>query len=134
MKQSLINYCILELIANFDVIFAKVGNASGEIRSVVAGEIRSVVAEKYKARPFYRDGGAFVKTHRDIGNLADVKALLPNTLSSELSKQLSEIIRHRNWLAHGGRIGEPSSLNIDEIYSTFQEILDRVRNGCNKKC
>lgn len=121
LKQSLINNCILELIANFEeIIFTKVGNASGETRSVVA--------EKYKAKPFYRDGGAFVKTHKDIGNLSDVKFLLPNTLSSELSKQLSEIIRHRNWLAHGGRIGEPSSLNIDEIYSTLQEILDRVRN------
>jgi len=36
LKQSLINNCILELVANFEeIVFAKVGNASGEIRRVL---------------------------------------------------------------------------------------------------
>ncbi len=120
LQQNLMNYCFLDLVSKFeDILFAKISNASGEIRKLVAKEYNP-------PQPFCKDGKAFVKTQTDIANLADARSLVANAISPELSRQFSEIIRHRNWLAHGGRIGKPSLMAIDEMRGALQEILERI--------
>ncbi len=123
--------CFIDLVRVFEqIVFEFVDNASGAIKSA----IKKGSKEKY---PFYLYAEKFVKgSERDIHNLGDVQKILEDRESgdrnpSDLQKKLTNIVKYRNWLAHGNRFkkeGEPSQPgDLLEIQEILQEVLAQIR-------
>lgn len=111
---------ILALIVTFEQqVFYQISQASGSICKVVKKHY-------IPPEPFSGNGRGFVKDKDDMRNLGGVKALLNPIITQTLSDQLSEILDHRNWLAHGGRIGSKSKFDINKMCNILTEILDRI--------
>lgn len=110
----------LDMVAHFEqIVFDKIGNASGEIRRIVK--------ERYvKTAPFHRISASFVKNENDIHSLRNMHHLLENHIPKYLSDQLAAIIEHRNFIAHGGRIGRQSTLSVEDVTRILNEILDYI--------
>ncbi|MDM8550243.1 hypothetical protein QUF72_09205 [Desulfobacterales bacterium HSG2] len=110
----------LDMVARFEqIVFDKIDNASGQIRRIVK--------ELYaKPDPFSKIAASFVKNQDDIHSLRNVHNLLENHIPKYLSEQLAAIIEHRNFIAHGGRIGRPSPHSVEEIALILDEILDHI--------
>ncbi len=110
----------LDMVARFEqIVFDKVDHASGQIRRIVR--------DRYaKPDPFGKVAASFVKDQDDIHSLRNVHHLLENHIPKYLSGQLAAIIDHRNFIAHGGRIGRPSPHSVEEIALILDEILDHI--------
>lgn len=121
LQKSVFEYSFLEMVAVFEnIVFSKIDNASGEIRQVVKNG--------YAKAPFRENAVSFVKNKEDVYNLSGLKKLVEGKISQELSDELSEILEHRNYLAHGKRgIGKKSTLTIEEVYEILEKVL-RVIN------
>jgi hypothetical protein len=117
LSQKVFDFCFLDLVASFErIIFNTIGNASGEIKGIVR--------DKYKRpSPFHMTAASFVKKQEDIYNLSGLKSLISEKLPKNNSEVLSEILEHRNWIAHGKRVGKQSTLNINELYNSLKDIL-----------
>lgn len=117
LQKSIFDSSFLEMVAVFEKIaFSKIDNASGEIRRVVK--------DGYSKAPFRENAVSFVKDKEDVYNLSGLKKLVEGRISNELSDHFSEILEHRNYLAHGKRgIGKKSTLSIEEIYEILEEVL-----------
>jgi hypothetical protein len=120
VQGKTIDSCFLDLVAIFErSMFNSIGNASGEIKSIVK-------AKYEKPSPFHMASDFFVKKQEDIYNLSGVKNMIAEKLPKSAAERLSEILEHRNWLAHGKRIGKQSTISVDELYECLKEILDFV--------
>lgn len=118
--------CFIDLVRVFEkTVFEFVNNASGEIKSA----IKKGSKEKY---PFYLCADKFVKvSEQDIHNLGDVQKILEDKISPDLHKELTNIVKYRNWLAHGNRFkkeGEPNLPgDLREIHEILEEVLAEIR-------
>ncbi len=120
LQQYIIDYSFLDMVAAFEkTIFIKFGNASGDLKKIVKKEY---IAPK----PFYMSAESFIKNRDDIYNLSGLKKILDGKIPSELSESLSEIIEHRNWIAHGKRVGKQSTLKIEEVHNIIEKILNII--------
>ncbi|HGY12062.1 MAG TPA: hypothetical protein ENK36_06835 [Desulfobacterales bacterium] len=129
LQKQIKEYCILDMITTFEqVVFAKIDNAYGEIKSTVKKEYKKR-GSKDKPAPLYNSAPAFIKTKADIHNLSGAKKLLEKQISQKSFNDLTEIIEYRNWLSHGKRntVGKYSKLSLDEIYEIFVKILDEIQ-------
>ncbi len=110
----------LDMVAYFEqIVFEKIGNASGQIRRIVR--------ERYaKPSPFHRISASFVKGEDDIHSLRNMHHLLENHIPKYLSEQLAAVIEHRNFIAHGGRIGKQSTHSVEDVVRILNEILDYI--------
>jgi hypothetical protein len=120
IQQKIIDLCFLDIVATFEKgIFCSICNAFGLIKKIVK--------EGYeKPSPFHMVSESFVKKEEDIYNLSGVKNLVIQKLPGNMAERLSEILEHRNWLAHGKRIGKQSTITIDELHKTLKNILEFV--------
>lgn len=110
----------LEMVACFEqIVFEKIGSASGEIRRIVK--------ERYAGpAPFHRISASFVKDGDDIHSLRNVYHLLESHIPKYLSEQLAAIIEHRNFIAHGGRLGRQSTHSVEDVVIVLDEILNYI--------
>ncbi len=122
LQKSIFDYSFLDLVAIFEeIVFSKISNASGEIKRIVKDE--------YSKAPFRESAASFVKDKDDIYNLSGVRKLLEGKIPQEMSADLAGTLEHRNYLAHGKRvgIGKQSTLcNTDELYEILQNILSII--------
>lgn len=120
LQQQLFESFFIEVVATFEQIaFARASNT--------VGTIRKLVEKHYPAGdPFKMSASGFVKDTKDIGNLAALKAIVTNSIPSDLQERLAEIIKYRNRLAHGKRFGEETDLNIEDVVAILSDVLELV--------
>ncbi|RLC16861.1 MAG: hypothetical protein DRI57_10650 [Deltaproteobacteria bacterium] len=110
----------LDIVAHFEqIVFNEINNASGQLKGIVKERYR-------KPAPFNKIVASFVKDEEDIYSLKNVYNLLENHIPKSLSEQLSAIIEHRNFIAHGGRIGKQSNNSVENTVTILSEILRRI--------
>lgn len=120
MQQKIVDLYFLDLVAIFEkIIFNSIGNASGLIKNIVRGGYD-------RPAPFHMASESFVKKQEDIYNLSGVKSLVSEKLPREIAERLSEILEHRNWLAHGKRIGKQSTIDIAQLHTYLKDIIEFV--------
>lgn len=120
---------ILNIIATFErIVFQKIDNAYGEIRSIVTIEYDKRHSKKHKPAPLYHSAASFIKDKEDVHSLSGARKILENQITEESSEYLREIIEYRNWLSHGKRrnVGRASTLKIDEIKEILMKIIDEI--------
>ncbi|MGO9569833.1 MAG: hypothetical protein ACLP5H_20055 [Desulfomonilaceae bacterium] len=128
---TLYEVCFLDLVRVFEqIVFDLIDTASGEIRRAIKRSRK----EKY---PFYLCAENFVKIVRvreggDISNLRDVEKILEGAISPDLQKKLANIVKYRNWLAHGKRFKDekdqpPFPGEIPQVLEILEEVLARIR-------
>jgi len=118
VEESLFDQYLLRLVAAFErLVFQKLNTAVGTARTTLEGNYPT-------ASPFSRAARHLVKnTTDDFTNLADVEKLLASYPQSA-SKDLQELREHRNWIAHGGRLGQQSRFSrIDDVYTVLADLL-----------
>ena len=121
---------IFDIITTFErILFEKIDNTSGVIKSIVTDEYHRRYSKKDKPAPLYHSAVSFIKDKEDIHNLSGIRKVLEKQMPRELFDDLKELIEHRNWLSHGKRqnIGKESLFKIDEIYETLIKIIDIVQ-------
>ena len=124
--------CFIDLVRIFErIIFDSLDNASGEIKAVVKAS-----RGRY---PFYASADRFVKSsnipdeerhkgkHADMTTLGHVQEIL-----TDISPELSKIVKYRNFLAHGNRfknrIDRASSPGeLHQILEILEEALGKIR-------
>jgi hypothetical protein len=121
LEQSLFDQYLLRMVATFErLAFEKL--------TAAVGAARTAVEENYPAgSPFSRAAKYLVKgVTEDFTSLADIEKLLASYPQSA-SKELQELREHRNWIAHGGRVGRQSRFSrIEEVHKTLSELLDLI--------
>jgi len=110
----------LDIVAYFEqIVFKKINNASGKIKAIVK--------EKYtRPEPFNIIAASFIKNETDIYSLRNLHNLLENHIPEYLSEQFASIIEHRNFIAHGGRIGKLSMFSVKDIVTILEQILEYI--------
>jgi len=119
--------CFLDLVRAFErIVFDLVDTASGEIKKAAKGKT------KY---PFYLCAERFVKSpaDKDISNLGHVQKMLEGHLAPDLHRRFDEIVRYRNWLAHGNRFKDPKDRpsrreEVSEALEILSEILANIKH------
>ena len=116
VSPILYEMAFLDLVRVFEhIVFNLLDNASGKI-----GVDREGIQEVY---PFRFCAAKFVKssTRRDINNLGHVQEILEGHLSFDLYNRLDNIVKYRNWLAHGNRFKyesekeRPATCEIEQV-------------------
>jgi hypothetical protein len=121
VEKSLFEQGLLRLVAAFErLAYEKLKNA--------IGTARKTLREKYPPQsPFARVASHFVKdTNVGFKYLADVGKLFAKYPKSA-SKDLVELRSHRNWIAHGGRVGKPSTFSkIEDVHKALADLLSVI--------
>jgi hypothetical protein len=121
VEQALFDQYLLRLVAVFErMVFERLGAA--------VGAARSAVEEHYPSgSPFSRAARHLVKdVADDLTSLADIERLLASYPQSA-SKDLQELREHRNWIAHGGRVGRQSRFSrVEDVHKALSELLDVI--------
>jgi hypothetical protein len=121
VEQALFDQYLLRLVAAFERrAFQRLGTA--------VGTARTTLEENYpEASPFSRAVRHLVKdTKEDLTGLADVEKLLAS-YPQALSEDLQELREHRNWIAHGGRLGKQSRFSrIEEVHRILAYLLSVI--------
>jgi hypothetical protein len=124
VTPTLDEVCFIDLVRVFErIVFDLVDNASGQIRRVIEKGSK----EKY---PFHLYADKFVKVKEtDIGNLGDVQKILQGRIDRDLENKLTNIVKYRNWLAHGKRFADKPSWpgTIAEVLEILEEVLTKIR-------
>jgi hypothetical protein len=130
---TLYEVCFIDLVRVFEqIVFDLIDTASGQIRRA----IKSASKEKY---PFYLCAENFVKVvvkdgEGDIANLGELQKILEGKISPDLHKKLTNIVKYRNWLAHGKRFKDkkgppPHPGRIPQVLEILEEVLTKIRPG-----
>lgn len=110
---------VVSLVSVFEsLVFNRVDNATGEIKKVVGAG--------YTLPPFNPFSESFVKGNAEINKLANVNALIDHAIPSVVKEKYKAIIDHRNFCAHGERIGSRSGLTLQEIAQCLDDVYQIV--------
>ncbi len=120
VEESLFNQCLLRLVAAFERLAFERLNAA-------VGAARTTLEDNYPSTsPFSRAARHLIK---DFTTLADVEGLLASYPQSA-SQDLRELREHRNWIAHGGRLGRISRFSrIEDVHRTLTDLLSAIGTG-----
>ncbi|MEO5731330.1 MAG: hypothetical protein ABI134_01780 [Byssovorax sp.] len=122
VEQTLFEQYLLRLMAVFERL-------AFERLSAAVGAARTAVEDNYPDRsPFARAAKHLVKNLADdLTTLADIEKLLAS-YPQAASKDLQELREHRNWIAHGGRVGRQSRFSrIEDVHKSLTELLDIIQ-------
>jgi hypothetical protein len=121
LQKTLQDTFFVMMVGEFEkIVFQKLANALGEAKNtVIAG---------YPAKmPLQRLRGEFVRTAENIANLNGVCELCKGKISKENSDRLSNIVSHRNHLAHGKRFGKAWALaDVKSLAIYLDDILSEI--------
>jgi hypothetical protein len=121
VDQALFEQYLMRIVAVFErLAFERLGAAIGAARTAVEEHFPS-------ESPFSRAAKHLVKdVATDLTNLADIERLLASYPQSPW-KDLQELREHRNWIAHGGRVGRQSRFSrIEDVHKTLTELLEAI--------
>jgi hypothetical protein len=91
------------------------------------GTARTAIEQNYPPHSaFSRAAKRLAKDLDDFPNLADIEGLLAS-YPQAASKELHELREHRNWIAHGGRLGKQSQFSrIEDVHKALQGLLSAI--------
>lgn len=121
VEVALFDQYLLRLVAVFERV-------AFERLSAAVGAARTAVEDNYPDRsPFARAAKHLVKNIADdLTNLADIEKLLAS-YPQAAAKDLRALREHRNWIAHGGRVGKQSLFSrIEDVHKSLRELLDVI--------
>jgi hypothetical protein len=121
VEESLFHHYLLRLVAAFErLAFQKLDNAVGTARRTLENKYPVDSPYAQAARHFVKDAKV------GFTNLADVETLLASYPKSEY-RDLQELREHRNWIAHGGRLGKRSRFSkIEDVHEALADLLSVI--------
>ncbi|MGA2617590.1 MAG: hypothetical protein ABSF26_08280 [Thermoguttaceae bacterium] len=120
VEESLFDQYLLLMVAAFErLAYEKLKNA--------VGAARATISQHYPApSSFSRAAQRLAKDVDDFRNLADIEVLLASYPQSQ-SKDLQALREHRNWIAHGKRLGHQSLFSkMEDVHRTLEDILSVI--------
>ena len=123
LQQTLFEQCFVGMVATFERwAFIHLGNAIGEARKVVGSQYDAGVAFALAAENLVKDA-------QDIGDLAQVEGFVA-CYPGKLAANLRELRHHRNWIAHGKRIGQQSRFNrIEDVHTALCDVVRAIEGS-----
>ena len=122
LDRTIFELFLLHLVATFE------RDAFARLQTAI-GEARSTLDEHFPSRsPFARAAQHLVKDAKDdIYNLSGVQQLL-KSYPGAATVDLAQLREHRNYVAHGGRVGTPSTFNkLADVHATLVRLLKLIK-------
>lgn len=123
LQQTLFEQSFVGMVATFERwAFIHLGNAMGEARKVVGASYGASLA-------YARAAERLVREESDIGDLASVEKFVA-CYPGQLAGTLQELRLHRNWIAHGKRVGRASRFSqMEDVYKALCDVVRAIEGS-----